>query len=234
MQQRPVGRNPISPAVSADAWVSGAACGERDFLMDPSINMAYWAATRRRSAAGERRQLDNQPEVYPVKRTVLGIFAFATLAFALPAAAEDVSGWQDAKWGMTPDEVQKVLSYPASVADLAKVCGENCKEGAALELDDYELNGQHFLVRFWFSKPEARLRTVSMYAKQLDKENDNAGFAKMKDYLGSLYGSPQSTELKHGYFNVTWLLSSTKIMLYSNATTETTVVYEERTKKASG
>jgi hypothetical protein len=34
-----------------------------------------------------------------VKQAILGIFAFATLAFALPVAAEDLGGWQDAKWG---------------------------------------------------------------------------------------------------------------------------------------
>jgi len=169
-----------------------------------------------------------------VKRAVLGIFAFATLAFAPPAAAEDLSGWQDAKWGMTPDEVQKVLSFPTSVTDLAKVCGENCEEGAALQLDDYEVNGQHFLVRFWFTKPEIRLHTVSMYAKQLDKSDENAGFGKMKEYLGRLYGSPKSTKLKRGYFRVTWAVASTEITLYSDATTKMTVIYEERAKKESG
>jgi hypothetical protein len=175
-----------------------------------------------------------------VKRAVLGIFAFATvatLAFTSPTYGEDVTdvtGWQDAKWGMTPDEVQKALSYPTSVADLAKVCGEHCEEGAALELDDYELNGQHFEVRFWFTKPETRLHTVSMYAKQLDESDDNAGFTKMKNYLGSVYGPPQSTKLKRGYFAITWVLSSTYVTLYSNATTKMTVIYEERTKKESG
>jgi len=169
-----------------------------------------------------------------VTRAALVIFAFATLTFAPPAAAEDVSGWQDAKWGMTPDEVQKVLNYPTTIADLAKVCGEHCEEGAALQLDDYELNGQHFLVRFWFTKPETRLHVVSMYAKQPDKGNDNAGFAKMKDYFGSLYGLPRVTDIKQGIFRVTWALSSTVITLYSDVTTKTTIVYEARTKKESG
>ena len=73
-----------------------------------------------------------------MKRTVLGILALATLAFVPHATGENIGCWQEAKWGMTPSEVQKVLSYPTSVADLAKVCGEKCDEGAALELDDYQ------------------------------------------------------------------------------------------------
>ena len=70
---------------------------------------------------------------------------------------------------MTPDQVQKVLNYPVSAADLAKVCREPCNEAEALELDDYDLNGQHFTVRFWFGKSDSRLEGVSMNAKQLDQ-----------------------------------------------------------------
>jgi hypothetical protein len=168
-----------------------------------------------------------------VNRTIL-ILVFLVLVLAFAARAEDINGWQDAKWGMTPDEVQKALSYPTSVADLAKVCSKQCEEGAVLELNNYKLNGQHFVVRLWFTKPETRLYSVSMYANQLGEGDDNAWFTKMKDYLSSLYGSPQSTALKRGYFVIIWELSSTAITLYSNATTEMTVVYEQRTKKESG
>jgi hypothetical protein len=168
-----------------------------------------------------------------VKRTVLGIFALATLAFVPPAAGEDIDAWQDAKWGMTPDEVQKVLSYPTSVVDLAKVCGEKCEDGAALELEDYVLDGQHFVVRFWFANPELRLHTVSMYAKQPGSGNNDGGFAKMKGYLEDLYNSPRSTELRHGYFIVSWELASKKITLYSNTTDTMSVVYEKTSEKGS-
>jgi hypothetical protein len=169
-----------------------------------------------------------------VKRTVLGVLAFAALAFVPPAAGEDIGGWQDAKWGMTLDEVQKVLSYPTSVVDLAKVCGEKCEDGAALELEDYVLDGRHFMVRFWFTNPELRLHTVSMYAKQPGSGNDDGGFAKMKGYLEDLYDSPRSTVLRNGYFIVTWELGSTKITLNSNITSTMVVVYEGTSEKGSG
>jgi hypothetical protein len=169
-----------------------------------------------------------------VQRAFLGILAFAFLSFARPAGSEDVSGWQDAKWGMTPDEVQKVLSYPTSVADLASVCGEKCDEGAALQLDDYDLDGQHFMVRFWFTKPDKRLHAVSMYAKPPGDTSDNGGFTKLKDYLQTVYGSPQSVGLDHGRFVFTWPLPSTTVILNSNATNQTTIVYEEKTHKVGG
>ena len=54
------------------------------------------------------------------------------------------------------------------------------QEGAALELDDYELKGEHFIVRFWFAKPDKRLHTVSMYAKQLGAETVIEAFTEMK------------------------------------------------------
>ena len=169
----------------------------------------------------------------PVNRAVVTL-ALLALAFAVPAEAEDINGWLDAKWGMTPDEVQKVLSYPTSVADLAKVCGENCDEGAALEVGDYALNGQHFTVRLWFTKPDMRLNVVSMYATQLENSNDNTAFTKMKNFLENVYGSPRSMGLKRGYFVITWELPSTTITLHSNSTNEMTVVYEERTDKEGG
>jgi hypothetical protein len=92
--------------------------------------------TKRLSVTGARRT-NHQPGEYPVKRNVLRILALATVAFAAPATGEDIGGWQEAKrWWMTPDEVQKVLSYPTSEADLAKVCRGPCNEGAALNLDE--------------------------------------------------------------------------------------------------
>jgi len=169
-----------------------------------------------------------------VKRTVLGILALATLALAAPAAGEDIGGWQEAKWGMTPSEVQKVLSYPTSVADLARVCGEKCDEGAALELDDCQLDSQHFLVRFWFTKRDMHLRTVSMYAKQLGDTNSEETFTKIKSFLEASYGTPRSTALRNGDFVISWILPSTTITLYSNTTDNTTIVYEERSKKENG
>ena len=168
-----------------------------------------------------------------MKRTVLGILALATFTFAPPAVGEDIAGWQEAKWGMTPSDVQKVLSYPTSVADLAKVCRVPCNEGEALELDDYELNGQHFIVRLWFAKPDLRLRAVSMYAKQLDDANGNEAFTKMKSFLEASYGTPKSIALKLGDFVISWTQPSTTITLYS-ATNNLTIVYEQRSDKENG
>lgn len=168
-----------------------------------------------------------------MKRTILGISAFVMLALAPPATGEDISGWQEAKWGMTPEQVQKVLSYPTFEADLAKLCSKECNEGAALEMDDYELNSLHFTIRFWFSKPDKRLQAVSLFAKQLNS-NDNHAFTEMKHFLETAYGSPKSFALQHGYFDIRWELPSTMITLISNTTSEMTILYEERSDKESG
>jgi hypothetical protein len=166
-----------------------------------------------------------------VKRAFLGILAFAAFVFVRPAGSADLSGWLDARWGMTPDQVQKVLNYPTSVADLASVCGAKCDEGAALQLDDYDLSDQHFMVRFWFTKPDMRLHTVSMYTKARSDDSDNGSFSKIKDFLQTVYGSPQSVGLDRGHFVATWTLPSTTITLYSNATDQVAVVYEEKPVK---
>jgi len=169
-----------------------------------------------------------------VKRTVLGILAFATLAFALPAAGEDIGGWQEAKWGMTPDQVQKVLSHPASAADLATVCRAPCNEAEALEVDDYDLNGQHFTVRFWFGKPDSCLEGVSMHAKQLDPTNASEALMKIRNFLETSYGAPGSIAMDRGHFVFLWTLPSTNITLYSDATNDVTILYEQRREKENG
>jgi hypothetical protein len=162
-----------------------------------------------------------------VKRAFLWIFV-VTLA-AIPALADDqqITGWRDAKWGMTPDAMQSVLKYPTRKADLSKVCGNKCDEGAALELDDYVLNDQHFLVRFWFTKNDVHLHTISMYAKEQNRDSTYDLFGTMKNYYQNAYGSPRDITLKSGYFIVSWALPETTITLYSNTTNEMTVVYQE-------
>jgi hypothetical protein len=165
---------------------------------------------------------------------LLDIFALPPLVLAAPANSEDLAGWNDAKWGMTPDQVHNALNYPISVADLASVCGEKCDEGAALQLDDYDLNDQHFIVRFWFTKPDRRLHTVSMYAKPVDDAKESEAFGKMKNYLQSVYGPPKSVALERGNFIVRWALPSTRITLYSNPEDRITVIYDEKSGKEDG
>src|SRR5262245_10120676 len=150
------------------------------------------------------------------------------LAYAAFAGSDDVNGWQEAKWGMTPDEVQKAVGRHMFFADLAKVCDKACDEGAVLELDDYDLNDQHFVVRLWFTKADTRLHTVSMYAKKLDADGSNQSFSKMKNFLESTYGAPRSTSIKRGFFTLAWVWPSTIISLYSNTTDQTTIIYAKR------
>ena len=94
--------------------------------------------------------------------------------------------------------------------------------------------GSTAMVRFWFTKTEKRLHAVSMYEKLGSDASNNGGFRKLKDYLQTVYGSPQSVGLDHGRFVFTWLLPSTTVMLNSNATNQTTIIYEEKTGKAGG
>jgi hypothetical protein len=147
---------------------------------------------------------------------------------AIPALADnqEIAGWRDAKWGMSPEAVQSVLKYPTRNADLSKVCGDKCGEGAALELDNYELNGHNFLVRFWFTKNDVHLHTISMYAREQNPDATHDLFGSMKDYYQKEYGAPQAITLKSGYFIISWALPVTRITLYSNTTNEMTVVYQ--------
>jgi hypothetical protein len=200
------------------------------------LGIAEWTTARQESELARSRRharggLVNQGLIrgLSVKPNAVISLMFSMLAHAALAGNNDVNGWQDTKWGMTPDEVQKAIGRPMSFADLAKVCDKTCDEGAALELHDYGLNNQHFVVRLWFSKPDTRLHTVSMYEKKSDENIDSQSFQKMKTFLESIYGAPRSVSLRRGYFTVVWEMPSTKISLYSNAADQTTIVYEPPT-----
>jgi hypothetical protein len=162
-----------------------------------------------------------------VQRALSWIFVLAVATIPAFADNQEIAGWQDAKWGMTPEALQSVLKYPTRKADLSKVCGDKCDEGAALELDDYLFNGQRFMVRFWFAKSDVHLHTISMYAKQQNRDSHGDLFGTMKYYFQNAYGSPQDITLKNGHFIVAWVLPQTAITLYSNTTNETTVIYKE-------
>ena len=188
--------------------------------------------TERRSVSDAHS--NHQPLEYTVKRAALGILVVATLAVVAAVAGEDTGGWHEAKWGMTPDQVQKVLSSPTSAADLAKVCREPCNEAEALELDDYDLNGQHFTVRFWFGKPDSRLEGVSMHAKQVDHTDGKDVLMKIKSLLETSYGAPGASGMDRGHFVFLWTLPSTNITLYSDAANDITILYERRREKENG
>lgn len=170
-----------------------------------------------------------------MRQALIMFLTLVAVSFAMPSGSQEVNdGWNEAKWGMTPDQVEKVIGSPMSVPDLAKVCRGPCNEGTALELEDYELNGQHFTVRFWFSNPDKRLQAVSMYGKNLDKENGKAVFTQMRGFFEKIYGGHESIVLKHGDFVLSWTLRSTKISLYSNTADHFTVLYEQRMDKQNG
>jgi len=135
---------------------------------------------------------------------------------------------------MTPDEVQRALNYPTLAADLASVCSEKCDEGAALQLDDFELDDRHFIVRFWFTKQDIRLHIVSMYAKPPASGSGAGSFAQIKAYLQKIYGPARSISMDRGHFVVTWALTSTTITLYSDGSNDMSIVYQEKPSGEAG
>ena len=57
---------------------------------------------------------------------------------------------------------------------------------------------------------------------------------KIRNFLETSYGAPGSIAMDRGHFVFLWTLPSTNITLYSDATNDMTIVYEQRREKENG
>jgi hypothetical protein len=171
-----------------------------------------------------------------MKKLLLALVTTLGLLFASSANSAAMNGWQGAKWGMTPDEVQRALKYPTVPQDMTETCSEPCQDGAALDINDYDADGQHFKVRFWFTKPGLRLATISLYAKPIHT-GDLAGiilYSKMYELLLKTYGAPQNATQQGNELSTIWVLPLTSIELHSNTLDYMTVLYQSRVLPGQG
>ncbi len=127
--------------------------------------------------------------------------------------------WQGSVYGMSPEEVQRVLPGVKRVRDDIGLYG-----GAQelLRLDDAELIGKRFRVRFYFLKQKLIQTTISLmdpptaFNDMLYVFNDMAGFLRSK------YGPELSIRRKDfGVFGsvarADWMSEETRIILLVNS-----------------
>jgi hypothetical protein len=174
---------------------------------------------------------DRDPLMNKLLTALIALIGFLS---AQPANSADVNGWQGAKWGMRPNEVQTALRYPTVPTDMTNSCPEPCRDGAALDINDYDVDGQHFRVRFWFTKLGLHLNTISLYAKPIQEDSGIILYNKIDKLLLKTYGAPQSVIQEGGTMSTTWVLPSTSIELNSNTLDYMTVVYQARTLPGQG
>lgn len=157
-----------------------------------------------------------------MKTLVLFALGFAVLAQeSRRIDAVDPGGWSKAKWGMTVEEVVQVFNGQAKRTD-------GCKERSGsppsakdpkvclAEIEDIEIEGDHFRVAFRFDRVTKRLDIVNLepvgdlYAWDTRAE-------KLERMLTEKYGQPayrKNTDQRlFKGVDCTWVFPQTKIFL---------------------
>src|SRR6266446_4321451 len=162
-------------------------------------------------------------KVNTLRRTTstLAIVIFAVL---LPIAGlsqngdspRDIDGWGKTRWGMTESEVLTAL--PGEAVQLATP--DKFKSGkASIGIEDFELTGYRFVVRFVFDTVNRRLNAVNLKLKGNDEFIAERAFQDLEKALTEKYGPAtyRKEDRREDIHNkASWRLSKTMIDLNFN------------------
>jgi hypothetical protein len=129
---------------------------------------------------------------------VLAIFSLI-LALSLNTSSEtDISGWRQAKWGMTQSEIARIYDLTDWEEGRARC---NLKQKVNIE-------GHNFSVKFKFDKktPTGKLRKVTLRSDQKNARN-NKIYDSILRFLISKYGEPKPVTDKDFPPDREWLWS---------------------------
>jgi hypothetical protein len=130
----------------------------------------------------------------------------------------DIAGWGKTSWGMTESEVLTVL--PGEAIRLAKPDKFDSGE-ALIGIEDFELAGGRFSVRFVFDTVNRRLNAVNLQLRESNTLIAERAFHTLEKALTEKYGlaSYRNEDRKRGALGLTidnkasWRLSKTMIEL---------------------
>ena len=141
---------------------------------------------------------------------VFGAMILAAQALAQP---QDVDGWQQAKWGMTKEEILKAFEGKAKVMNKASTDPKNnlyCDIG----IDNMNIAGKTCKVEFCMNNDTNRLTRI--YITVIDEDENT--FKEFEMRLTNKYGSPAHKETTKNSLGAildwTWFFPSTTIHLY--------------------
>lgn len=117
---------------------------------------------------------------------LVSLFVFSTMLYAKPA---DVSGYGEAKWGMTEQEVQK--TDPNDIKRVNEP-GSYVTGTGKLEQENIEIAGQIYIATYIFNDKN-KLVSVNVASKEEKDEAKNLiNFEILKTLLSEKYGAPES------------------------------------------
>jgi hypothetical protein len=130
------------------------------------------------------------------------LFFVLVLPGMAAAAADNVPGYEKTRWGMTEDEVKRVVG---AVVDLTPP--DRYRDGVYGPFyQQRRVNRYVFEVRYQFT-PEQRLCQVVLTAEGTDPGR----WVVVRDWLEGMYGAPTSEKSERITEKMTWRFKSTEV-----------------------
>lgn len=123
---------------------------------------------------------------------ILFVICTSNYSFGQP---KDVEGWNKARWGMTENEVLKVLEGKATAIEKPQKYQGLSKQWdayAPVVLDEIEIGNDKYTVDFIFDDNDKKLIMVIVSIK--DKSPSEVQFSSLEQMLTEKYGSPSFTK----------------------------------------
>ncbi len=145
--------------------------------------------------------------------TGLTIFLISSLPLNAATKPKDVYGWDNVKWGMTGEGVQKALGKEVKKRD-AK---HDKKDGmyADLELKGIKMGEDSFRASFWMDEDSKKLKRIVFVPEGQPAQYELAEtFITLENYLVAKYGDPDIEETSNDpgtSAERVWVFPSTEI-----------------------
>jgi hypothetical protein len=147
---------------------------------------------------------------------ILGVFLVAAVLSPTSGAhpLDDVLGWQNTRWGMTPSEVSRSIeSLKLSVTPLPPPYARALGADAPFKTS-VEIAGSHYDAIFLFSADTQRLDRVLVRTLDFSREHALALHGRLLRALTEQYGPPGETESGGTTASLTrWTFRTTTVIL---------------------
>lgn len=135
------------------------------------------------------------------------ILFFALMVIPLLSFAQQISGYSDTKWGMTPDAVVSAEKGKAHIQATPDVF---LYGKGLVKIDNISIGGDSYKVDFIFNARQKLVMVNVVSPEHAPEFVNQQKFLKLESLLTQKYGSPK---YKDGHFKVVWDLGETIVSL---------------------
>ncbi|MHB8158204.1 MAG: hypothetical protein ACYDEQ_12545 [Desulfocucumaceae bacterium] len=138
------------------------------------------------------------------------VIFFCLLSYTVSAQNQDITGWQEARWGMSETEIIKIFG-----SSLTKLNKQEIYAGMHTDfvINNYVIENIKFRVSFRMSDATNKLVEVALAKSDIGTSQDNSLFNNLASLLIRKYGQSQRETNDNDKQTIEWTFPSTSIIL---------------------